>query len=157
MNYIRILFNLCLSFFITLFFVKKNKVKYKLSRVSFGGWGYGLSLAKISISLDEVFVVLNTEKGLKDFNITNSPHYKCVTYGDCEDYSGYIDRYFPYLNTKKEVHNLFKLKSTMLKKSVDSPIITYSIKNRKWKVVDGVHRVSVLKSMGVVSSDFFII
>ena len=117
--------------------------------------------------LNKVFVIIHSSNGYSKIRIEDSPHFNFINnlihkHSEPDQlYKDYISKYYPgidYENKKKQFldlyNNILKNQDTLFvcfKKEANTFV------NKEFKVIDGLHRVSIAKAMGITKIRGYII
>lgn len=140
----------------------------KIKKLSINAyWGSLVTSAKVSVPLDKVFVIIHSSNGYSKIRIEDSPHFNFINnlihkHSEPDQlYKDYISKYYPeidYENKKKQFldlyNNILKNQDTLFvcfKKEANTFI------SKEFKVIDGLHRVSIAKALGITKIRGYII
>tara|TARA_Y100000389_G_scaffold83545_1_gene80128 strand:+ start:1947 stop:2471 length:525 start_codon:yes stop_codon:yes gene_type:complete len=130
-------------------------------------WGKFLSLYKLRLSPDNLIALLNSPNGYLPIPVVESPHYKMI-----DKYSKFnqidSDEYIKYFNTYNEgdKKNLQIKKYIKLYESIkkDPNRLFVCIKKEsdsfftnKFKIIDGLHRAAIAKTLNIEKVDCYIV
>ena len=113
------------------------------------------TISKIRINIDKLHIGLAIDS--KSYNITDSPHYKYV----CDDKESYKNYYSKYLGTKLQDNHtpeqFDKLISNFNPNTYKHEVNRLIIINRQCRVLDGVHRLSILKKNNITEINVIVL
>tara|TARA_B000000532_G_C18875289_1_gene410321 strand:- start:3011 stop:3535 length:525 start_codon:yes stop_codon:yes gene_type:complete len=122
------------------------------------GWGLAKCSSEIEVPIDEIYANLKTKEGLILRDISNTPHYEYLNKSKSKkniDYEEYIQNYFPELNIKNKIKDFDTLEKKIKKNPKNFFIVIKkdlnSFKHKQVKIIDGLHRASILKKIGCES------
>ena len=139
-----------------LYFKKYNfKIikQYKIDAL----WGEIICYNSMEVPIENLFPILNSTNGYKKIQIENSPHFKLIkSYEqkqklDISDYIDYYTKYFPNENIEEKIQKFKELFNNLsddnsrlfvcVKKEANS------FKDANFKILDGLHRISIAKAL----------
>ena len=133
-------------------FLRKYSFK-KIKKVNISmGWGNALCTSEITVPLEKVYANLKSNTGLVKSNIVDTPHFNYLSKTKNRNnisYEDYIDRYFPEENLKEKIDNFNNLKTLVINSPenfillVKKELVMFT--NNEFKIIDGLHRASILK------------
>jgi len=119
------------------------------------GWGLAICSSEIVVPIDNIYANIKKEAGLELRELKNTPHYEYLDKSILKkniDYEEYIKDYFPELNIVNKIKDFDNLEKQVKKNPENFFIIVkkdlYSFKYKKVKIIDGLHRASILKKIG---------
>lgn len=152
---------LCKIFFRKYNFKKINKVEIDAS------WGILTCFIKLDIPLEQLTVLLNSPNGYLPISIEESPHYKFITKFselgqiDADEYIAYFNNYNEHAIEDQQINKFINLYESIKK---DPSKLYVCIKREsdsfftnKFKILDGLHRVAIAKTLNIYRVECFIV
>lgn len=136
--------------------LKNFNLKFINKRVIDIGWTEVVTKSCITLPIDNLYVKLKSNEGLSKHRIQDSPHYSFfISQLGIEKYKEYLIENFDDINKENidiKVKKFQKLFDDLTENSSEVSIVIDLDKNlllnKKGTVVDGVHRLSILKHLG---------
>lgn len=128
------------------------------------GYGYAYYFKESLLNINDLYVNIKVDNGLKKRNIKNTPHYsfisKYLNYGkvdDINDYLIYKSKFFKGIDIEKQIE-AFKTLANNIKKDFENNELDvyimvhkrrYLFITNKYTIIDGAHRLSILAALGI--------
>ena len=168
----RIFFNYLIRFkMLNLIFCYLILSKYKYSSFKQkefnAGYGEISTSSKVVIPIDKIYGNLYSSTGYRTTPLDQTPHYKYINsfYNsknvNKEEYINYLKKYFPEINHDQKL-DIFKNLKNEVEKNPNNFFILIKrdfdlFNTGKVKIIDGLHRAAILKSLGKTEIDCFIV
>ena len=118
------------------------------------GYGSISSSSKILIPLSEVYGILYSSSGYKKVALTEAPHYKFISNNSKEGldkYQKYLEKYHSEIDIDKKISEFKDLKIEVKNSPKDFFLLIKKeadlFKNKEAKIIDGLHRATILKAI----------
>lgn len=159
------------SEFLYFLFCKYYFNKYEFKKINEiqidAGWGTFLSFYKLRLSPDDLIALLNSANGYLPIPVGESPHYKMIDkYSkldqiDSDEYIDYFNAYNEGDEKNLQINKYIKLYES-IKKDSNSLFVCVkkesdSFFTNKFKIIDGLHRASIAKTLNIEKVDCYII
>ncbi len=118
------------------------------------GYGSISSISKIFIPLSEVYGILYSSSGYEKVDLTETPHYKFISNHSQEglaEYKKYLQKYHSDIDIEKKISGFKNLKIEINNSPEDFFLLIKKeadlFKNKEAKIIDGLHRATILKAI----------
>jgi predicted transport protein len=140
----------------------------KINRLAINAhWGILISTTKVNVPLSKVFVIVHSTNGYSKIKIEDSPHFNYINnlinkHSEPDQfYKEYINKYYPEIDYENKKKNFLDLYKNILQNQ-DQLFICFKKEanifiNKEFKVIDGLHRVSIAKALGINNIHGYII
>lgn len=127
-------------------------------------WGKAICSSEIKVPINNIYGNIKTESGFEKRDLIDTPHYEYL----CKslpkrniEYKKYIKNHFSEYDSDKKVKEYENLVQKVLKNPDNFFVLIKkdlnSFKNKEVKIIDGLHRATILKKIGVNSIKCLII
>ena len=120
------------------------------------GFGYSKSSSSITLPINNIFGILKGNQMYEKTSIENSPHFLFIddylnNKKTNDIYKDYLIKYFPDLDPSKEEINFINLAKSIRTNSDEVFLLLKKeevlLRKKEGKIIDGLHRASILKSL----------
>ena len=146
-----------------------RKFKFKtINKKKFDAfWGELLCQYSMEVPLDNVVAILNSPLGYKKIKLEESPHYKLIKSFhekkelEVNDYKKYYTEYFPDENLETKI-NYFTGLYTNISENNENLFVCVkkelsSFSDNNFKIIDGLHRACIARSLGIKKIKVYIV
>ena len=116
------------------------------------GWGIAICTSEVFFPVNKISANLKKNNELINTEIQETPHFKLLKNdNNIEDYLDYIKTNFPNEDPDKKLQDFLNLKKLVITNPDNFYILIKKelsmFKNKRSKIIDGLHRASILKSI----------
>lgn len=116
------------------------------------GWGIAICTSEVFFPINKISANLKKNNELINTDIQDTPHFKLLKNDNyIKDYLDYIKTNFPKEDPDKKLQDFLNLKNLVITNPDNFYILIKKelsmFKNKRSKIIDGLHRASLLKSI----------
>ena len=130
-------------------------------------WGEFVCSNSMEVPIGNLFPILNSVSGYEKIQIENSPHFKLIkSYEqkqklDISDYIDYYTMYFPNENIEEKIQKFIDLFNNISEDNSKLFVCVKkeasSFKDSNFKILDGLHRISIAKALNIKIIKIYIV